>query len=281
MPSTGLMIAGGIGQGLLQGVNSYNDARKIAMEEARARAAEKYQNAGLLLQANKEGFSFDPDSGLLAETDVGKSGRDLDRRFKESQIAENLAQARAAGKKNNDLTRLPVEDQKVVEGLATKNAAKIAISNQIDAVMGNWDKLPDDQKIAQGRQLIKVLNSTEGADAVGKDEAARLGSKLEIGLTNVMNRGLLDSATGGLQTAGRDLEGFKTQANETGQGIKRAIYANDKEIANRYGRGGIKRDAKPPTGLLIDAGENEVERRTKDGKIAVFDANTKQFLRYK
>lgn len=135
-------------------------------------------------------------------------------------------------KPENSFKALPVEKQKVIEGLGTKNANKIAISNQIDSVMNNWDNLSDDQKVTQGRQLIKVLNSTEGADAVGSEEAKRLGSKLEFAMGNLFNSNPVQW--------GRDLEGFKEQANLTSKGIKGAIKSNNSSIDEAYGRAPVK-----------------------------------------
>lgn len=123
---------------------------------------------------------------------------------------------------------LAPEDQEVVKDLAKKNASKIAIANQIDAVMKNWDNLSEDQQVAQGRQLLKTLNSTEGTDAIGVEEAKRLGAKLEFALGNFTN----DNPT----QFGRDLEGFKTQAQDTVAGIRQAITSNQGEIDRRYGR---------------------------------------------
>ena len=87
----------------------------------------------------------------------------------------------------------------------------------------------------------------------------------------------MNTASGGAQAAGRDLPGFAQQARDTAQGIKRAIYANDKEIASRYGKAGVKKSVTPPKGLLTG---QEERRQTRDGKIAVYDSETKEFLRY-
>jgi hypothetical protein len=125
--------------------------------------------------------------------------------------------------------RLPEDQKNVITDLSKKNAGKIAIANQIDAVMSGWDKLPDDQKVAQGRTLLKTLNSSEGADAIGSEEAKRLGSKLEFALGN-----LAPWNSNPIQF-GRDLEGFKEQANLNSKGLKDAIAANQKIINNAYG----------------------------------------------
>lgn len=246
MPSTGLMIAGGLGQGLLQGMKSYNEARQFEQDAEDRRKQRQLQNAGLLLQANKEGYSFDPDSGALTETEEGKQSRLADIMVKQAHAKYYDAMGRAAGTKagkNQEFQQLPMEDQEVVKDLSKKNASKIAIVNQIDSVLENWDNLPDDQKLMQGRQLIKVLNSTEGSDAVGAEEAARLGAKLEFAMGNFTNSNPIQF--------GRDLPGFKSQATTTAKGIRGAIKANEGVIAERYRRAGIR------TGVPADRNPQE------------------------
>lgn len=128
----------------------------------------------------------------------------------------------------NSGDKLPIDKKKVVEGLATKNANKTAIKNQIDSVISQWDNLSEDQKVASGRQLLKTLNSTEGADAIGTEEAKRLGSKLEFAMGNLTN--------GNPIQFGRDLQGFKEQAMNTSKAIEDAVLSNQKIIDQNMGR---------------------------------------------
>lgn len=125
---------------------------------------------------------------------------------------------------------LPPEDQKVIEKLAGSNADKISIANQIEAVMApeNWDKLTEDEKLQQGRQLIKVLNSTQGQDAVGAEEAKRLAGKLDFAMGNLTNNNPIQF--------GRDLPGFANDSRITLDSIRKAVKANEGEIQKRYGR---------------------------------------------
>lgn len=111
-----------------------------------------------------------------------------------------------------------LEEKKTIENLSTKNANKVSIKNQIDAVMSKWDSLSNDQKLASGRQLLKTLNSTEGADAIGAEEANRLGSKLEFAMGNLTNSNPVQF--------GRDLDGFAEQARNTSKAIGTAIESN-------------------------------------------------------
>lgn len=194
-------------------------------------------------------FSFAKHQKAQAEE---KAKNDLERRFKESQINKYNAEARGGGLANNKpptgyrfqpdgtlapipggpaasgTESLPLDKKKMIETLATKNASKISIKNQIDAVTNNWDNLTDDQKVAAGRQLLKTLNSTEGADAIGVEEAGRLGGKIEFALGNLFNSNPVQF--------GRDLEGFKTQAENISKAISTAIKSNQGEIDQAFGR---------------------------------------------
>lgn len=130
--------------------------------------------------------------------------------------------------KSSSGEKLPIDQKKFVETLSTKNANKIAIKNQIDAVMSNWDSLSEDQKVAMGGQLLKTLNSPEGADAIGVEEANRLGSKLQFAMGNFTNSNPTQF--------GRDLEGFKEQAQNTSKSLGVAVQSNQDLVDETMGR---------------------------------------------
>lgn len=155
----------------------------------------------------------------------------------------------AAKKAKEADENLPIDKKKLIEGLSAKNANKISIANQINAVMENWDSYSDDQKLSQGRQLLKTLNSPEGADAIGAEEAKRLGSKLEFAAGNFTNSNPTQF--------GRDLGGFAQQARDTAKNIESAVSANKKEIDSIYGR---KSESDKFKGLFVEV-------RAPDGSI--------------
>jgi len=123
--------------------------------------------------------------------------------------------------------RMPEDQKQLIEGLSKKNASKVTIASQIDATLKNADKLPEDQKLMQYRQMIKVLNSTEGQDAVGAEEAKRLAGYLEYRLGNVTEPGAF---------WGRDLPGFEEQAKQTSSALKSAMKTNQGLIDKSFGR---------------------------------------------
>jgi hypothetical protein len=130
----------------------------------------------------------------------------------------------------------------VVKGLAKANADKISIANQISGTLKILDdpKVSKEQKISQGRQMLKVLNSTQGKDAVGAEEAKRLGSYLESSF------GVNWNSPRALGDFGMNLEGFREQAALTNKALVDSVNANQAEIQKRYAQYGVKRE---PVGM--------------------------------
>lgn len=165
----------------------------------------------------------------------------FDQQFKEKELAlkqrELGIKERSARNEAKSGEKLPLDKKKTVETLSTKNANKLAIKNQIDAVLANWNSMSEDQQVAAGRQLLKTLNSTEGADAIGTEEANRLGSKLEFAMGNFTNSNPTQF--------GRDLKGFYEQAENTAKGIGTAVSANQRIIDEQMGRRSAQAPSKP------------------------------------
>lgn len=99
-------------------------------------------------------------------------------------------------------------DEGVAKAAQTKiiqnNIGLANVKNAMDSALTILqDKnVPEDQKIKTGQSLFKLLNSAEGADAVGAEEAKRIGSYLEYNLGNFTQPGAF---------IGRDLNGFTDQ----------------------------------------------------------------------
>lgn len=176
--------------------------------------------------------AYDPSYVRQMQVRALDTEKQLDQIWKQKEFGlkqEELSIKRQESKsKNSNGEKLPIDKKKVVETLASKNANKLSIANQIDAVMGGWDKLSEDQKVTQGRMLLKTLNSPEGADAIGTEEANRLGSKLEFALGNFTNSNPTQF--------GRDLDGFKAQAINASKFIKQGVKSNKSEIDQAMGR---------------------------------------------
>lgn len=151
-----------------------------------------------------------------------------------------------------------LEEKKTIENLSTKNANKVSIKNQIDAVMGKWDGLSDDQKLAAGRQLLKTLNSTEGADAIGAEEANRLGSFLEFAYGNLTNSNPVQF--------GRNLQGFAEQARNTSKNIGTAIDSNRDIIKGIDAGRGIPSQSSPGKTSAPTPAKKSDKVRVSNGK---------------
>jgi hypothetical protein len=135
---------------------------------------------------------------------------------------------RDAAKRAGMPQKLAPEDQAMVSTLSQKTANKISVANQIEAAFKDWERLNDSEKLSRGRSMLKVINSSEGADAIGAEEAKRLGGKLEFALGNLFNSNPVQF--------GRDLEGFKKDSLGYGEAIRASIDENNKIVQKLTGR---------------------------------------------
>ncbi len=126
-----------------------------------------------------------------------------------------------------DKTPSSLADKTEIRTLAAAQAKKKSILNQIQGYQAQFKAAKtEDDKIRIGRMMLKTLNSTEGADAIGVEEAKRLGDALEFQIFNLLQPGPM---------FGRDLKGFDTQITHTADSIKTAIDANQK-ILDKLGQ---------------------------------------------
>lgn len=244
MASKGLMIAGGLGQGLLQGLQSYNDTKRMRMEEERMANAQRASDLGLLFKSKESGYDMTPDGGLI-ESDYLKKKRAAELGLIEAQIKKekSLAEKNSglignAVRKNNEFDALPKDEQEYVKKVTGDVATKSATLSLLEAAMKDWDDLPDEQKIQTGSELMKAINMQTGAsDAVGREEVGRIGAALEWapGLNSRLQ-----------PQAGRDLPGFKEGVLNTIKRMKRSMRAGEQDVANRFGKYGIQRTVETP-----------------------------------
>ncbi len=121
----------------------------------------------------------------------------------------------------------PLEVKTEITALANKNASKIAIVNQLKGYLTQYKAAKtDDQKIGIGRSMLKTLNSAEGADAIGAEEAKRFGALLEHNKMNLFEPG---------PVFGRDLGAFKNQAEKITKSIEDAVILNRNRITELTG----------------------------------------------
>lgn len=128
---------------------------------------------------------------------------DLDKPFEQSNEYKK-AVALAGIKNSAKPSGTDRVTQKQMEKLGVDNAQLFKVKGAMDEALTilNDPSVSEDQKIKTGQSLFKLLNSAEGSDAVGAEEASRLGSYLEYNLGNFTQPGAF---------VGRDLGGFTDQ----------------------------------------------------------------------
>jgi hypothetical protein len=138
-----------------------------------------------------------------------------------AEESRKMREAYLASQKIKD-ANMPTEIKTQVTKLATSNADKISIANQIAASLEEFQKAPtEDDRIRIGNGMIKVLNSTQGQDAVGAEESKRLADALNFQKFNLTGPGPM---------FGRDLPGFESQTLSTLNAIKKSIQSNQEII---------------------------------------------------
>ena len=159
--------------------------------------------------------------------------------------------------------RLNPDIKKQLEKHGEKLAGMGSASVQLGTYLGQLEdpKIKDDQKLQTAKLAAKLINDPVNSDAVSGEELARVQAFLDP-YPNWVKK-----------TPGPDLKGFTEAVRLNIKRINDAKGGYQKEI-DRLKSG--KQDIAP-----APSGPKEVERKTKDGRTALFDAETKAFLRYK
>lgn len=191
----------------MKALSSYDDTIKSLTELAKTRSADKRHTESIEAADRRQ------DKANQAALDK----------------TEKMLSAKGDNTNKQAFNALPVENQEQVKELAKKAATKTSIKNQIDAALVslNDPTIAYDQKIKTGQTLLKVLNSSEGQDAVGAEESKRLGSFIEFKLGNITQPGSF---------LGRDLDKFVEQVGITSNNLGDAITRNKGDIDQLYGR---------------------------------------------
>ncbi len=153
--------------------------------------------------------------------------------------------------------KMTSSDKHLVDTLSTKNANKISIINQIEGTVKQLEdpKVDERTKLAVAKQLLKTLNSPEGADAVGVEEAHRLGSLLEYGMGSPWDWARYIKGEG--DAFGRDMNGFISQAKATKDSIKTGVTLNNDMVNKVNAKYGVEGDGSLATsgsGVKLDIG---------------------------
>lgn len=234
-------LASQLGQGLVVGANNYVAARDKALERDARKAATDRQAA---LQAvttaadlRSKGYDVTPDQvhASLTGDPAGFSGlfnnrtaewtqqqsnlreqQQLDNSYKKSMTAKNYSEA-GQNTPTNKIKTAAIAKQ--AGDLADKNANLFNVKQAMDAAVAQLEdtSLSEDARIKVGQSLLKLLNSAEGSDAVGAEEARRLGSFLEYKMANFTQPGSF---------WGRDLGAFTDQVKNNSNLLADRIKKN-------------------------------------------------------
>ncbi len=114
--------------------------------------------------------------------------------------------------------KLPDDVKQFVQKTGERVGTQVSIANELNTFIDQWETLSEDEKLQQGRELMKTLNSAQGADAVGAEEVKRLGAKLEFATGNVFSSNPLQ--------LGRDLDGFYQDVINSQAKVAKTANAN-------------------------------------------------------
>lgn len=193
------------------------------------------------------GFIADPTSHRAQERALELAGKRLANRKLQADMSKPVS-----NKERFDA--LPMGSQKQVEKLAMTAANKKQIANTLESGLRILDdkKVSPDQKLVQAQSMIKALNSTEGADAVGAEESKRLASLLEVHIFNLTQPGPIMGRA--------PISEFAKQVRNKLGSVRDAARLDEEEIERLTGGGG----SAPAQGLLEAGGDQQQKATTPD-----------------
>lgn len=151
-----------------------------------------------------------------------------DFRGRELDLKQQLAEAKASGV----VGKQPHEQQKVLDTLSEGAAKRASVSNLMQAGLERFRAAKasgdEDAAVKEGEGMYKLLNSPENPDAVGTEEAKRIGSFLQRG--NVLQPGNFFS---------RDLDKFDAQVVSKINGLRSSAKVNLDQVAKIRGGEGL------------------------------------------
>lgn len=131
-------------------------------------------------------------------------------------------------KSKREFEGLSKENQTQVEKYASSVAERTSIANLMESQLNAFQNAKtDDERVKAGEMMLKTINSPLGRDAVGKEEADRLGSFLKYKMFNVRGAGSM---------FGRDFDQFERQLVDQLGSIRQSVQMDQKGIDKLYGR---------------------------------------------
>src|SRR3990167_9485110 len=238
--------------------NSLNPGTPMDSEQLVAKRARDEDVAGM--EAEEKEFGLGEKKNKAGRDATGHAS---DLKTAEAQRTLLGAQAGKATREANAPPKardLPLDVQSEVRALSGKTAGKKAIANQLSSDLVEMRKamgldetgkpIPgatpnEDLAYSYAQNMLKTMNSKEGADAVGIDEAKRAAGLLEYNVADV--KAGLGMKPGKFH--GRDVPGFMKQVESNITGIRGAVNANRTEVDSLMGRGSAAQSGTPDAGL--------------------------------
>lgn len=159
--------------------------------------------------------------------------------FEQSREAQKMAYQKQL--ENQAAMSGAAVNKEQISEIAKKNAGIFSIKQGIDAALTQLDDptVPEDLKIKAGQEILKLLNSSEGSDAVGAEEAKRVGSFLEKKFFNLTQPGSM---------FGRDLKEFTDQVRNNSLRLGDRIKKNEEGIYGLRSGKSLSQIGSTPTG---------------------------------
>lgn len=168
----------------------------VSLDDNQKQIAQNYVQTGDTkgLSAILGPLSQQAQSDRKIKKEQDAQAKDLERRYKESFIQKNMNQS---GGKN-------IVQQKQLNSLADQTVKLSGVYSGLSQSLAQLKNpnLTEDEKIKLSQETLKLLNSAEGSDAVGAEEAKRMGDLIEYKIANF---------TGPGSFMGRDLDLFTDQ----------------------------------------------------------------------
>lgn len=213
-----------IGGGLTNFANAFQENRRRAIDQARADKQQGKQDELYALQKTKAQHDADQLKLPYDQRDDYKSAAGLaalkqqgNDPSKDLALYEKKQEIKNRFKDNqNDESVSKAAQTKIVQNNVGLANVKSAMDSALKVLQD--PAVPEDQKVKTGQGLFKLLNSAEGADAVGAEEAKRIGSYLEYNIGNFTQPGAF---------IGRDLKGFTDQIDNYSKLLGERVIRNE------------------------------------------------------
>ena len=182
--------------------------KQAQTKDIEAQAPLRAQKSQMELQKIQADLSMSPLARRKAEAEIKKLEADAVKSIRETG--------------GNKLETKLIETQAI--DLAKKTSNLYSVKTAMDKALNQLSdpNRSEEEKVKTGQGLLKLLNSAEGSDAVGAEEAKRIGDYLEYAMGNF-------TGPGGMRV-GRDLPGFVSQVSNYSELLGERIKGNEEGL---------------------------------------------------